>query len=520
MAKSPRSTDVLSNLYDDLFSQQPDTFDHLLESSPFSAFSFLPDGDIPTQAGHGPATEAASSITGSGATTSLSGSGGTGYEWKGISFSSVEGYYYPPDNGLAANYSSTPLVVSAENGAIAATAFTDSTGVSYNQTIVSWTSFFSVKSGYSLSDPRVVFDGTHFIVGVDEIKPSAGSSFFAYEVSTTDHPSVTTQTDWSPTVHISTTEAGTWSDQPLLAVNGNYMYVTTNQFTSNGQYRGDYLTVVSDYAGTPSPTYFALDGPSYQPAVNSDGTSATELFVSHFNGSLHILSVNGASVGAEVTLGTADGVLPEYGSGSFSVGQAGTNNKLDAGDGRVTSAAYDATNHTLYAVFEIQPSSSSSTPAVELVQIDMASNHVVSAINLNNLVSSLTHTSGSTTGAATFNASVAVDSLGDVIANFNVGGSKMFADDVYALWKAPTGGGAPSLTAAPSALVDYQAGQGAYIDPGHDKVGRWGDYSTAVADPASASGGFWVSNEYDNGIVKIIGQSYGSWGTAIAHVSV
>ena len=60
---------------------------------------------------------------------------------------------------------------------------------------------------------------------------------------------------------------------------------------------------------------------------------------------------------------------------------------------------------------------------------------------------------------------------------------------------------APSLTAAPSALVDYQAGQGRVHRSGHDKVGRWGDYSTAVADP-NATNGFWISNEYDNGTVK------------------
>jgi len=515
MAKSARSTDVLTDLYNDFFNQQSDAFDHLLESSAFAAFSLLPAGDTPTQAGHGLAVEAASSLSTSGVTTSLS--SGAGFEWTGISFSSVEGYYYPPDNGLAVNHNAAPTVISAENGAIAATVF-DSTQANYSQTIVSWTSFFSVKSGYSLSDPRALFDGTHFIVAVDEIKTSAGSSFLAYEVSSTDHPSVTTQTDWSSTVHISTTEAGTWADQPLVAVNGSYMYVTTNQFTSSGQYKGDYLTVISDYAGAATPTHFALDGPSYQTAVNSDGASSTELLVSHFSNGLHMLPVTGATLGTEVTLDTADGLLPEFGTGSFSVSQAGTNSKLDAGDGRITGAAFDVAHHALYAVFEIQPSSANSTPAVELVQVDTTTNHVTGALNLNTLLSAspLANASGSTVGAATFNASVAVDNQGDVIVNFNAASAKMYADDLYALWKA-TGPGAPSLTAPPSALVDYQAGQGAYVDPGHDKVGRWGDYSTAIADP-NATNGFWISNEYDNGTVKVVGQPLSSWGTEIAHV--
>ncbi len=213
------------------------------------------------------------------------------------------------------------------------------------------------------------------------------------------------------------------------------------------------------------------------------------------------------------------GLLPDFGSGTFAASQAGTGLMLDAGDGRVTSAAYDATTHQLYAVFEIQPSRSSSVPAAELVQVDMTGTpKVVAAVNLDNLLPA----SGATSGAATFNASVAVDNRGDVLVNFNVSGPNMYPADYYALWRSPSGGFTANNSLAnhaPSSLVDYQNSVAPYIDPAHDSVGRWGDYSTAVADAnPNAPNGFWISNEYDNGSVTLVGQNYSSWATAMAHV--
>jgi hypothetical protein len=157
-------------------------------------------------------------------------------------------------------------------------------------------------------------------------------------------------------------------------------------------------------------------------------------------------------------------------------------------------------------------------PAVELVQVDTASMTVVAALNLNSLLP----TSGATSNAATFNASVAVDNQGDVLANFNVSGPNMNPADYYALWKAPAGGFTATnpLPSNSTSLVDYQNSAAAYIDPGHDQVGRWGDYSTAVADAnPNANNGFWISNEYDNGTVQILGQHPSSWGTSMAHVA-
>jgi hypothetical protein len=135
--------------------------------------------------------------------------------------------------------------------------------------------------------------------------------------------------------------------------------------------------------------------------------------------------------------------------------------------------------------------------------------------NLNSLLPA----TGATAGAATFNGSVAVDANGDVLFNFNVSGSNMSPADYYTDWK---GAGAATATTAPTFAtpIDYHDSVASYVDPAKDAIGRWGDYSTAVADPAH-NNGFYVSNEFDNGtVVSITGTSYSSWGTAVAHILI
>jgi hypothetical protein len=131
-------------------------------------------------------------------------------------------------------------------------------------------------------------------------------------------------------------------------------------------------------------------------------------------------------------------------------------------------------------------------------------------LNHGNL-NSLLPTTGVTAGAATFNGSVAVDTNGDVLFNFNVSGSHMYAADYFTFWKGAGSAATPTF-AAP---IDYRDSVAAYIDPAHDRVARWGDYSTATSDPADTNG-FYVSNEFDNGTVN----HYSNWGTSVDHIIV
>ncbi|MDI9849103.1 hypothetical protein QM467_13665 [Rhodoblastus sp. 17X3] len=437
----------------------------------------------------------------SGTTTTSSGA-----KWGGISFSSTEGYYYPPDNALGVNNaaSGSQTVVTAENNAVRIDKF--SGGAISSSTMSGENSLFgSPASGFFYTDPRVIFDAQagKFIITADEVNPNTGKSYFVYAVSSTAAPTSFTS-GW--TVHsISTTFNGAlWTDQPLVSLNNGSLYVTTNMYDTAGNYQGDNLTVISNYATTPSAiTVSSLSGPSYQPATIEDGSSAIQYFVSHNGANLDIIDSSGAVVA------TIGGMPAES---QFAATQKGSTYMLDAGDGRVTSAVYDASHNLLYAVFEAAGSSSS--PTDKLVQYNLSTG-AVDTVNLNDLLPS----SGSTSGAGTFNASLAVDAQGDLLVNFNASGPNMYAADYYAVWKASSGV-APTPTANNySSLYDYQNSVAAYVDPRKDLIGRWGDYSSAIANP-SVQNGFYISNEYDNGSTRVLFANYNSWGTVIASVNV
>src|SRR5258708_7255911 len=88
-----------------------------------SGLGCLPDpGGIAALAAFTSNALASSSVTTSGSTTSAT---SADFEWSGTTFSSIEGYYYPPDNGFAANAGAagSEIAIAAENGAIQTTRF-------------------------------------------------------------------------------------------------------------------------------------------------------------------------------------------------------------------------------------------------------------------------------------------------------------------------------------------------------------------------------------------------------------
>lgn len=76
---------------------------------------FVPAGDVPAQASR-ISPSAPTTITSHPTITIFS----HGYVWSGVSYSSIESYYYPPDNGMIANRASSgnQTIVSAENSAL------------------------------------------------------------------------------------------------------------------------------------------------------------------------------------------------------------------------------------------------------------------------------------------------------------------------------------------------------------------------------------------------------------------
>ena len=473
-------------------------------------FNFLPAPDFPAQVSLQVHAATATSVS---STTQLVNSKSTitdvDYHWDGITFAQSGGYY-PPDNALAAGAN---VVITAENDAIQITTLQGT-----NPQTESLATFFGsvMLSGYFLTDPRVLYDSVHhqFVVAVDEVSNDLTTSNILLAVSrsdlaTTSLASTNWQFEWASTTH-TLNGATTWADQPLVSVDGTNIYVSTNQFSASGTYQGSVLSVFDDGLFTNGSTsnlvnWTQYTNPSYQTAAISGGG---EYLVSYTHDILSIFESNG---GSNTTLSTVSLRNIDSGNGSYSASQYGTRYKLDAGDGRITSAAYDSAHQKLYVVFEGQPGSSNSTPSVEWAQLDMSGSSPV-VLHTGNLNSLLLAT-GATAGAATFNGSVAVDTNGDVLFNFNVSGPHMYAADYFTFWK---GAGSAIAATTPDfhAPIDYHDSVAAYVDPAHDAVARWGDYSTAISDPAHPANGFYVSNEFDNG--KVLG--YSSWGTAVDHI--
>jgi hypothetical protein len=489
-------------------------------SSQNDTYNFLPTPDVATQVSlQSPSTSPISASPNTQFVNSTSKIRDVDYHWDGITFLQSGGYY-PPDNGLAAGAN---VVVTAENGAIQITTLQGG-----NPQTEALSTFFSSVTfdGYFLTDPRVLYDATHhqFVVTVDEISDTLDSSGILMAVSNSDLTTTSlSATNWTFEAASTTyviNGVTTFADEPLVAVDGQNIYVSTNQFSSSGTFEGNVLSVFDDglFGGSTSnlvnAALFAY--PSYQPASNvGGGPYYGEYLVADTHNSLSISLSAGGAIAApvNVSLGNID-----FGNGAYSASQYGTAYTLDAGDGRVTSAAYDSTNQKLYVVFEGQPNPRVATPSVEWAQLDMSAFNASGGLvaptvlhtgNLNSLLPQIGQPK-----AATFNGSVAVDSNGDVLFNFNVSGSKMYAADYYTFWK---GAGSATAATTPNLVtpIDFHDGAAAYIDPAQDPVGRWGDYSTAVYDPSRANG-FYISNEFDNGTIA----GYSSWGTSVAHVLV
>src|SRR5438552_240283 len=197
-------------------------------TSQADTFNFLPTADFPAQV----SLQVHATTTTSGSPTQLVNSSSTilhvDYHWDGITFAQSGGYY-PPDNALAAGAN---VVIAAENDAIQITTLQGTSP----QTESLNTFFGSVMlSGYFLSDPRVLYDAAHhqFVVAVDEVSNNLNASYILLAVSKSDLTTTSlSSANWqfeSASTTYNLNGITTWADQPLVAVDGHNIYVSTNQ---------------------------------------------------------------------------------------------------------------------------------------------------------------------------------------------------------------------------------------------------------------------------------------------------
>ena len=419
--------------------------------------------------------------------------------------------------------------------------------------------------GDFISDPKCYFDTatarwflTEAQIDLDPATGDFGShSHVVIAVSQTADPTGT----WSIFL-LDTTDDGTngtprhagcpcFGDQPLIGADANGFYVSTNEFTlSNFAFNGAQVYALSKTgleSGTKSalvravhidagPMLLAAGGLAFsvQPATTPAGhfevaNNGTEYFVSALD------------FGAGPALGTrATGLAVWALTNTASLSTA--------------RPAVSLSNVVIESELYAQPPNAAQrrgpTPLGDLVhsplellagnddrlnQVVFAAGHLWAALNtavkqpngatvvgIAYFVVAPSDPAGTLSATVTRQGYVAVDGAnllypsigvtdaGKAVMAFSLVGPDLFPSAAYVPIDLASGAGAVRISGAGALPDDGFSGYRAF---GFDGVGRWGDYSAAVAD---ASGTIWMANEYIPNAPRTL---LANWGTFISHVT-
>ncbi|WP_217578664.1 Ig-like domain-containing protein [Mesorhizobium sp. GbtcB19] len=424
-------------------------------------------------------------------------------QFSGISDTSSD----PPHNALAVGPSN---IVTAEGSQIE---WTDLSGGTVSvESVYQFFGSLGPSATNALFDPRAVYDSVNnrYVVTIDNLGSNGAISNIDIAVSKDSNPN----DGWYfYSLNTSLTINGqlTAADQPILSLDGTNIYITAPQYGVNvsgfagteqwvigdtagaggGIYNGGTMTVVANQVASPNQGIARVvagnNGQTYYASAENTG-SQTLITLQTYN-----LATNSFGPTTTVSLGNVD----QGGGGSdYTAEQQGTSVLLDAGDANIQNLAYS--NGFLYGVSEVMPAGSS-TPQVHWFKVDVTNPSSPALVAQGNI-------SGAAigSGVATFDGSIAVDQAGDVIINYTASGPGMYPADYYSFMAA----GDPSGTF--SAPVLYQASSSYLANGDGGNVQRWGNNSSATADPSDPNS-FWLSGEY---------VANGWWQTSVAQVAI
>ncbi|MDQ6855495.1 MAG: hypothetical protein M3Z57_00290 [Candidatus Dormibacteraeota bacterium] len=386
---------------------------------------------------------------------------------------------------------------------------------------------FNVGAAEFTSDPRCYYDASvdRWFVEILFINDASTASSVDIAVSKTGDPTKM----WTQYV-IDTTDNGgngqpknpgcpCLGDQPLLGIDHNNLYISTNEFSLLGpEFNGAqiYAIAKSDLVGGSGSAHYVHFGhlsiggavaASVQPAL-TNGSAAAEYFLNSldpngtFDNRLGVWAMtNTAAVasGHSPTLSSRVITSEPYGIPPKAQ-QKGSSSLLDAGDDRMQQTQF--INGTLWGAL---------TTAVTIPN-DTAERAGAAWFAVHPTLS------GSVIGNATITRqgyevqadryimypAIQADSSGLAVMVFTKTGSGIYPSAAYAvLQPTATAFGGP-ITAA--------GGSGPY-DP---TATRWGDYSFAVLDPGGQA--FWLSTEYVPPKSSQTSDGRRNWGTRVLEV--
>jgi hypothetical protein len=427
--------------------------------------------------------------------------------------------------------------------------------------------------GPFISDPRCYYDASsgHFFMTILSFGQDPVTGAFkapgTIQIATSKTATPTTSpSDWN-FFSIDVTNDGRsgeqnhpgcpcFGDQPLLGIDANGVYITTNEFPINGPgFNGAQMYAIQKSAliagttpkvqrfeGPQGPVPFASTGYgnglpySLQPALSPSSTD----FATADNGTEYLLGAlefgkkpfqldnrlaiwaltNTASLNTTPNIHVSDTIVGSevYGLPPAIVQPNGPTpqadalkeheNLIDGGDDRMQAATY-AHGHLWGA-----SDTTVKTPN-RGVQVGTAYYMLSPSVDGNGNVSGSVDKQGylSVTGNSVTRPSLGVTSSGKVAIGVSLIGPDWFPSAAYATFDDSPDSAPTTLHVAAQATVPADGFSGYHAFPPGDGVERWGDYGFAAADGNSV----WVANEWIPGLVQ--GPDIGNWGTYVSKVT-
>jgi hypothetical protein len=358
-------------------------------------------------------------------------------------------------------------------------------------------SFFPVPSGYSFTDPRILYDapsGRWFASGLSFAGSGASQndSQVYVAVSATSDPTGS----WSTYVVAQNTQHILY-DQPKIGVSDDKIVISANDFTGQSpSYSGVQTWVLqkSDLlAGSQSIAIWdsGLDASKFNlvPSQSLSPTTA-EYVVYNASGSVGVIAITGTPAQQTVVMNSPTLLAISPTSAPPPAAQPGTGT-IDTGDDRFLSAVWQ--NGILWTGGNDACQPTGDTQNRSCLRLDQVSTAGASPALLQDFDVGVSQ-------AYLYYPAVSLDGDGNAFFSFSESSSTQYASTATTALTAS----AP-YTALGSILI-VQAGIGSYGGS------RWGDYSAAATDPTNPLY-VWVTAEYAEDT-----NSY--WGTGTAEVTL
>ena len=408
----------------------------------------------------------------------------------------------PPDTQVAAGPSN---VAEAVNDTLAVWSKTGTPLMSADLN-----SLFVVPSGYTFSDPRILYDapsGRFFLSGF--ASDSASHSYVYVAVSATSDPTGT----WDPYIVTSNTTgtSGVIDDQPKLGVSNDKVVISFSDFTS-GSFSGEETWVIqkSDLlsaVASPAQFHFGPDAARFDlvPVISLSSTNTEYLVYNDSCGArttgscttgsstLGVVAINGTPLAGNVTETETDPSITPTSNPPNAL-QPGGGAALDTNDDRLLSAVWQ--NGTLWTA-----GNDACTPTGDMVKRSCFRLFGVSTTTTSPSV--LTNLDVGSSGTYLSYPAVTLDPSGDLFVVGSISSSTTYAS-VYVLERL-----APSGTQVSGVM---ESGTGVYSCSFCGGSNRWGDYSGAAVDPTNPAD-VWVAGEYTPA------SGGNNWGTAIGELT-